>query len=272
MWAVSSPKKSKRFPASATPTRSLLSGLFSAAFICLGASSALAADAAESVPLGFSADGKYFAFEQFGVQDGSGFPYSDIFVIDLEANSWVAGAPIRVLLEDEAATPGAAHAKALAEADPLLTKHRITEPAIVLAATPATEVQDDRTTVTFDPYYRHMGGSAPQPTADLWAARYTLKVINTEADPMPEHCKDYGETVMALTVTLTDIKTGAEHVVYKDTDVPKSRGCPTHYDIDKVVAPAIENQQIQLVALVGVYRMGFEGRDRRYIAIPARPE
>ena len=52
----------------------------------LAAAPALAADGAQSRALGYSADGKYFAFEQFGVQDGSGFPYWDVFVLDLAAN------------------------------------------------------------------------------------------------------------------------------------------------------------------------------------------
>ena len=55
---------------------------------------ARAADNAERAVVGFSPDGRYFAFEQYGVQDGSGFPYSEIFVIDLNANKWVKGSPV----------------------------------------------------------------------------------------------------------------------------------------------------------------------------------
>jgi predicted secreted protein len=233
---------------------------------------AFAADAAESLPFGYSADGTFFAFEQFGIQDGSGFPYADIFVLDLAANSWVEGTPIRVLLEDETATLGAAHAKAVATAQSIIFKHKVTEPAFVLASTPSTEVQDDRGTVTFDPYYRHMGGSMPQPTADMWGTRYTLEATTGEVIPTPDHCKDFGEAVMGLTLTLTDLKTGAKQTIHKDTSIPKSRGCPSGYDIDKVVAPATDGPTSRFVALIGVYSMGFEGRDRRYIALPVNPE
>ena len=41
-----------------------------------------AGDSAERRAMGFSVDGRYFAFEQFGIQDGSGFPYADIFIVD----------------------------------------------------------------------------------------------------------------------------------------------------------------------------------------------
>lgn len=206
------------------------------------------------------------------MQDGSGFPYSDIYVIDLNANSWVAGTPVRAMTEDETATLGATRMKALTEVAGVLSAHKVSEPALTLASMPATEVQEDRSTVTFDPNYLHMGGSVPVPTADLWGQRYTLKVKATEATPKPEHCKDSEERVMALKITLNNLNSGTERTVYEDTEIPKSRGCPTGYDIDKVFAPASDGQDMRFVALIGVYRFGFEGQDRRMIAIPIVPE
>ena len=65
----------------------LLAALFSG--------SAIAGDSAQFDAIGYSPDGRYFAFEQFGIQDGSGFAYSEIFIIDLQTDSFVAGAPFR---------------------------------------------------------------------------------------------------------------------------------------------------------------------------------
>ena len=48
----------------------------------LAGSPAIAGDTAELNILGFSGDSSIFAFEEYGVQDGSGFPYSTIYVID----------------------------------------------------------------------------------------------------------------------------------------------------------------------------------------------
>ena len=62
---------------------------------------AMAADGAAFNPIGYSPDGRYFAFEQFGMQDGSGFAYWDVFVIDLKDNSWVTGSPYRVVIKNE---------------------------------------------------------------------------------------------------------------------------------------------------------------------------
>ncbi len=50
----------------------------------------------------FSADARIFAFEEFGVQDGSGFPYSNIYLIDLERDKFAPGSPVRVTIEREA--------------------------------------------------------------------------------------------------------------------------------------------------------------------------
>ena len=61
----------------------------------------LAADGAQSRAIGFSPDGKYFAFEQYGVQDGSGFEYADIFVIELASDTWVKGTPVKVMDREE---------------------------------------------------------------------------------------------------------------------------------------------------------------------------
>ena len=67
-------------------------------FTVLSNSIAWAGDYASRHVIGFSADGRYFAFEQYGAQDGSGFPYAEIFIIDTQADSWVAGSPDSRLL------------------------------------------------------------------------------------------------------------------------------------------------------------------------------
>ena len=108
--------------------------------------------AAPACIIGYSPDSRYFAFEQYGTQDGSGFPYADIFILDLKTNAWVDGSPIRILIEDETATLAAARAKAIATAASRCCRRiAITEPASVLAAKPATEVQADRSAAHLRP-------------------------------------------------------------------------------------------------------------------------
>ena len=67
--------------------RILLAGL------CLVAGPAAANDQALIDFLGYSGDFRYFAYEEYGVQDGSGSAYSSIHVLDLWADAELAGAP-----------------------------------------------------------------------------------------------------------------------------------------------------------------------------------
>jgi predicted secreted protein len=75
-------------------------------FLALSNTIARAGDAATRDIIGFSPDGRYFAFEQHGIQDGSGFPYAEIFVIDAAEDRWVPGTPIRKRADDEKAKAG----------------------------------------------------------------------------------------------------------------------------------------------------------------------
>jgi predicted secreted protein len=48
-----------------------------------------AGDEAQFVNLGWSQNFSHFAFGQFGIEDGSGFPYAELYVVDVEHNSYV---------------------------------------------------------------------------------------------------------------------------------------------------------------------------------------
>ena len=71
-----------------------------AAILALGAliTAALASEDAELNIIGFSKDGTLFAFEEFGLQSGSGLPFSNLYVVDLPSDRWVRGTPFRAML------------------------------------------------------------------------------------------------------------------------------------------------------------------------------
>jgi hypothetical protein len=54
---------------------------------------AQAGDAAKLDILGFSKDGGVFAFEEYGVQDGSGFPYANRFQKPRFGSGWTMKRP-----------------------------------------------------------------------------------------------------------------------------------------------------------------------------------
>ncbi len=90
-----------------TPARTgrllALAGLAALAAASAGGA-AKAGDAAELEILGFSNDGGVFAFEEYGIQDGSGFPYANRYYIDTDTDTFLKGTPIRVRIDDETAS------------------------------------------------------------------------------------------------------------------------------------------------------------------------
>lgn len=230
-----------------------------ALFSLMTATAALAADNAERAAIGFSPDGRYFAFEQYGVQDGSGFPYAEIFVIDLDANQWVKGSPFRERLEDETASVSSARAKAAKSAAALIGQLKTAEPGDALAAQLPTQAVADRHRIGFDPFY--------QSQANQKGGQYTLSL---ELVPFaaPESCYAEDGKQMGFRLTLKDNESGSEKEVHKDTAIPSSRYCPRDYDISDVISYRPGAGPARQVALIGVYMPGFEGVNRRYIAVP----
>ena len=70
-------------------------------FVLSLAACLFAGDRAAFLSLGFSPEGQYFAFAQYGEQDGSGFPYAEIYIVDIEKNDFVPGGVIKQLWKDE---------------------------------------------------------------------------------------------------------------------------------------------------------------------------
>ena len=98
-----------------------------AILVLIGASTiSFAGDFATLNFIGFSKDGRYLAFEEYGTQDGSGFPYSSIYFIDVAKNAYAAKS-INVRLDSETATERQARAKAKLNAAASLRRLRIVE-------------------------------------------------------------------------------------------------------------------------------------------------
>lgn len=227
---------------------------------------AWAADGAAFNPIGYSPDGRYFAFEQYGMQDGSGFAYWDVFVIDLKDNSWVKGSPYRVVInnEDESKLTDARE-QARSAAAPALTLYNITEPAMLLAANPGTEAVDTRERITFDRWYASLGSRK----ADTFQNEVRFEVsVETLKLPRPSTCPEENGDVFGLRVMVKDLQMNISRAIHEDKTIPASRDCPLAYDVAAVIAQAGYPVTDRLVALIGVYGRGFEGTDLRFIAVP----
>jgi hypothetical protein len=90
-----------------------------------------AGDAAARRIIGFSPDGNYFAFEQYGTLDAgaSASGWSEIDIIDTRTDQFVGGKPIHVVDETEESTLTLeqARAQAAAQAAPILARYAIAQ-------------------------------------------------------------------------------------------------------------------------------------------------
>jgi predicted secreted protein len=231
--------------------KTLAKMLLATAILLCSPLAALAADSADRAIIGFSSDGRYFAFEEYGVQDGSGFPYSSIYIIDLDRDKWVEGSPVRVQLREEKPTSYAARHQALTEAAPLIEQYGTVFPPRLLASNAVGEEVTDPHTMTFKRYHN---------LSTLW----TVKLRHVDLPVAPE-CQSVPVVKgFALEVGIEG-KELAE--VYRDKELPKSRGCPESYRLADVISFG-EAQSGKVVVLIHKLTFGFEGRDARFIAVP----
>lgn len=226
------------------------------------ASPALAGDYAALQPIGFSADGNVFAFEEYGVQDGSGFPYSTIYVIDTRNDSFLPGAPIRAVSHEDGSPLSKARHEARRCAAPLIDAYRLADtPGWLAAYNPITEGNTKPSALTYDSF-----------AADE-AFRKTYAVSLEEKTFEPEGiCKDFLKEVKGFRLSMT-MKAGkaVTDVLQDDGRIPESRRCPTGYQVGGAVTHINDDGSETHVIMVLVKSLGFEGTtDGRWIAIPTR--
>jgi len=241
------------------------------------ASGALAAQDTSLNVIGFSVDRTLFAFEEYGIADGSGAPSTTIYVIDTATDNWLANTPVSVgggeedgLTIENSPDPESAtnallqqyRASALAQIEPLFAARGGLREAITVAANPPTDFTNDAKTARFHPvpYFSAIRQSAQQKMLNLSITETTF--------PAGENCFGIFETMKGLTLTLTDERDGATKTLSADTRVPASRGCPQSYRIEKVVVPPRIGDFPDVLAVILRYATtGFEGADGKLMAV-----
>lgn len=218
----------------------------------------LAGDRALIDYIGYSADGRYFAFEEYGVQDGSGFPYANIYVIDLPADKWVGGSPFRARLEGDGASVADVRAEARDLARATLAELRIDAGAFPIAINADGEPDAAAYGLRF---------GTPGYGLDGVQDEHLLTLETFPLQPGMD-CAIVDNEVLGFALSLD----GEE--LYRDSGtLPRSRGCALDYRVHAVVqAPDwLFGTPAQRVAIIAVYPYGFEGPDRRFMAVPLPP-
>lgn len=225
-------------------------------------SSVHAGDFADLRIIGFSKDGRRFAFEQYGIQDGSGFPYSEVFVIDVQKDSWVKPSPFKFVEKDvpEGADPDVMlddtrHVAIQAASDSGLLDG-IDYPGQTVGDNPVTEVSADPHLMVVNP--RKVVPAFDDPME-----------FSIEEYPLPsDKCAGYGAQTRGFRLTM--LYQGMARVLNDDNDLPESRGCPLSYRIERVITRYPDAGPPVFAALILMQTHGFEGPDGRYLAITGR--
>jgi predicted secreted protein len=233
-----------------------------AALALLFALPAMAADRALINMIGYSEDGTYFAFEQFGIQDGSGFAFSSVYVVDLVHDKWTYGTPFEVQAEDENKSLAEVRLAALGKAQDKFDEYKIGVPVQVLALNGDGAASESATRLSWSTPACCGPGVTQTDAFDLVIA--TRGIASTE-----DYCKDMSP--VGFTLTYQD-QNGARELHGDGDTLPKSRGCTLDYRLYAVVQP-FENHYAdgfvaRRVAIVATYPFGFEGVDRRFLVVP----
>ena len=256
------------------------------------ASAAWAGDAAARRIIGFSPDGNIFAFEQYGTLDAgaSDSGYSEIDIIDTRTDQFVSGKPILVVdeSEDSTLTLDQARAQAATKAAPTLAKYGI--------ASSGQRTAFDKFTFP-DDMVAYNDISRLEQVSQKWLSPLydeleisTIQLDEILADSTTDCSASFderqGDQALEGDKALQGDKTGKAlgfrltlqgqdgkpfKVLHEDKAVPGSRNCPTSYSLSESYEFTPAGKPAVIVVLVQRFSQGFEGRDRRFIAVTGQP-
>jgi predicted secreted protein len=218
-----------------------------------------AGDAANLEILGFSEDGKTFAFEEYGIQDGSGFPYANRFYIDTSTDQYLPGTPVRVRLDDENAGIDKARSQARATGENIVTD------AVLAAHRGNTVGMNAPTELNADPLRMVVNPRPVFPPIDP-TLEFRLEQIPLT---ISEVCESQGPAAGFRLLRISAAEGGTTKLLHEDKAIPKSRNCPHGYSIG-AVQTYFDGEAPVFAVLISVRQYGFEGPDHRWIAVTGR--
>ncbi len=213
----------------------------------------LAEDIAHRRIIGFSPDGNYFAFEQSGIENGSGAAYAHIFLIDTRRNKWVKGSPYRSTAIGRRKLPRARQ-KVRSAARRALVRYRIRKKGVVLASNPITELNSDPHRV--EVYTRRTIQKMDEPLV------FSIR----ESRVRTPRCRRFTRRGIKGFAIRVRRKGGRVETLHTDTRIPKSRGCPTSYSISDVIRLKKRDGGAVYAVIYSFIRSGRDGEERRFIA------
>ncbi len=209
------------------------------------------ADSASLRFIGFSTDGEYFAWEQYGVQDGSGFPWSTVTIQSTADGSVLH--EFSVVLEDGFKGEGdpGAESMRLAHEALLCLSGGSWDRGSLLVHHPPTDMTFGGSQVTFCTTYY---------SPSYYIGDYTLDLVTVEI-PGTEMEEYWGFPPLSLSVVFSDNITGLTRTVMDTSGGSGNLQWVFGYGIQDVwcIGDSVFAAAIQCVSI------GFEGPDLRYL-------
>ncbi|MEO0329927.1 MAG: DUF2259 domain-containing protein [Pseudomonadota bacterium] len=203
---------------------------------------------------GFSVDGGLFAFEEYGRQDGSGFPYSNLYVIDTQNDQWTAGSPFRTLLKDETKSVFDAREESSILAGPVMKSFE--DRGTIVATNQPTEIGFDKKRILAYPRM------VVPPIDD--SIEFRLEIFSLNAS---ETCESFGSSAAFKLLQIGTRDGQATRLLHEDKNIPASRNCPLNYDFADLVTYYPENKAPLAAIIILMQSVGFEGPNGRYLTI-----
>lgn len=231
--------------------------------LCLGlliAQAAHAGDHAKLNIIGFSNDGALFAFEEYGVQDGAGFPYANRFYINTADDSFAPGTPIRVRIDDELTDVSEARNQARDQAAAAGL------PDDATFAEPYAAGVNAVTELSASPHRMRVNPRPVVPPIDQ-PIEINLNEITMLATGI---CAGIVEEVIGFELVQAGLQEGeTARLLHRDETVPASRKCPLGYQIGGIYTFFPDNGPAVTAIMLAVRSVGFEGPDFRWMAVTA---
>jgi Predicted secreted protein (DUF2259) len=248
-------------------------------FVLIGAG-ARAGDGAAAAALGFSADGRYFAFEQYGTESVSGSDYAQLSAIDTETGRFVGGKPIVADSNDigsgrQGDTLRLVRAEARRRAAPLLKRLGVDKPGVQIGLVAASHPLD----TTLQIAATSDGGQA-RAVATLQANAVATMALDPAAFGPGAHlelrefaiatpirnCVDNKYAAIGFILTLA--RAGRPPLTLGASAPPKAGDpCPLGFGLAEAWALPLAGKGSALAVLVQRFEYVMEGADRRFVAI-----
>ncbi|ALK08824.1 DUF2259 domain-containing protein [Blastochloris viridis] len=209
-------------------------------------------DEAELLVLGFSANGRYFAYAQSGREPETWYPYASVHAVDVTTDKWLPDSPIALVLKDRDKTTRDARREIGETAERRWGKLGLDTPGVTLLERKPGEPIDkgDEVVVTI-------------PSIGPARVRLTPKLLAADG------CEGFAGESVGLALDLLTLEGARIRRLQDDSRIPSSRGCPIGYAIAEVVVLARPSKPPVVAVVFAVFKVGATGIDRRYLAATA---